>query len=381
MTPETPKPEDVLEGVASLDTARMTLRWALERIHRLERSLAETQKELERSAAARQAAESGLRSAQERAKALARRERLLAEMESLMKDVFRGRVDLKALAERRQAFDEDRRAAEESVRRRFRRLEEEKDREVLKREARIARLERALKLATETLRRRLRRREEALARRHEEQLDAERRRFQRLREELLRENGLLQEQTDRRLLLLEREQSLWRRQIEDEYRRLSAEESGRKDAAIEELERRARGLQEKVREEAQRRSRDLEEAFRLMREELRGKELELRRQSDEDLRALSAYYEERGRAGLDAQAERDEARAREIASLRASLRAASAELEKLRARPESALGDPAGPSVVAPRTAGRGTEPAAWLLWAAAAAAAAALAAALSSLI
>ena len=44
MAPEQEDPRDILENVGNLDTARMTLRWALERIRNLETNVAENQK-------------------------------------------------------------------------------------------------------------------------------------------------------------------------------------------------------------------------------------------------------------------------------------------------------------------------------------------------
>ena len=59
--PEQPdNPESLLDNIGSLDTARMTLRWALERIRGLERAYAEVQDLLQKSYDGRQKAEGDL---------------------------------------------------------------------------------------------------------------------------------------------------------------------------------------------------------------------------------------------------------------------------------------------------------------------------------
>lgn len=104
MPEEAPKDtERILESLTSLDTARMTVRWALERIRFLEQANNEM---LELLRGAREQKDKVLReleeartSADKRLSSIAQKERFVGEMQGMLNSLFKGQIDIKDVLE------------------------------------------------------------------------------------------------------------------------------------------------------------------------------------------------------------------------------------------------------------------------------------------
>ncbi|MBI5203025.1 MAG: hypothetical protein HY925_15645 [Elusimicrobia bacterium] len=111
MPEDTPKDtEKILDSLTSLDTARMTVRWALERIRFLEQANNEM---LDLLRSAREAKDKVLReldeakvSADKRLSALTQKERFVGEMQGMLNSLFKGQIDLKDVLEAKAQLEE-----------------------------------------------------------------------------------------------------------------------------------------------------------------------------------------------------------------------------------------------------------------------------------
>ncbi|MEE8425586.1 MAG: hypothetical protein V3S11_07135 [Elusimicrobiota bacterium] len=134
-----------LEGVSNLDTARMTLRWALERIRNLQNTISESQRMLQDSTISRREAVGELdafkKRVSEREGTLADRERFVNEMQVLLNDLFKGEIQITDFVRRKQAVELERKALEASVRRRLDDVDKAHQREIAEHNRRLANAE------------------------------------------------------------------------------------------------------------------------------------------------------------------------------------------------------------------------------------------------
>ncbi|TPW20034.1 MAG: hypothetical protein FD126_2096, partial [Elusimicrobia bacterium] len=219
-------PELLLENVASLDTARMTLRWALERIRGLERTHTETQELLQRSFESRQASEGALadfkKSFEDRGRKLAEKERFVGDMQKILNDLFKGDVDVTEFVKRRQALDEERATLESRVRRRLEEAEAAQKREVEENAKRLADMEGVYSASLGEAQRRFHAEVERLERDQSAALKAERERFDQFRAESHVEGARAADEYQRRILIFEHEYAAKRREMTEDLDRLKA---------------------------------------------------------------------------------------------------------------------------------------------------------------
>ncbi|MDE2293623.1 MAG: hypothetical protein KGL53_16190, partial [Elusimicrobia bacterium] len=229
-------PELLLENVASLDTARMTLRWALERIRGLERAHAETQQLLQASYDGRQKAEGELsdfkKSVDERLRKLAEKERFVSDMQRVLNDLFKGDVDVAEFVKRRQALDEERAHLEASVRRRVEEAESAHKREVEENSKRLAEMEGVYSASLADAQRRFHAELERVEAEQAAALKAERERYDQFRTEAHAEGARTAEEYQRRLLVFEHEYAGKRRQLADDLERLKERLGSEAQAAV-----------------------------------------------------------------------------------------------------------------------------------------------------
>ena len=231
-------PELLLENVASLDTARMTLRWALERIRGLERTASETQELLQKSFEGRQKAEGELddykRSIEDRLRKLGEKERFVSDMQRILNDLFKGDVDVSEFVKRRRALDEERAHLESQVRRRLEETESAQKREIEENSRRLAEMEGVYSSSLAEAQRRFHAELERIEAEHTAALKAERERYDQFRTETHRDSARMAEEYQRRLLILEHEYAAKRTELTGDLDRLKArlvDEAKASDAA------------------------------------------------------------------------------------------------------------------------------------------------------
>ncbi len=236
--PEQPdNTESLLDNIASLDTARMTLRWALERIRGLERAYAEVQELLQKSYEGRQKAEGDLgaykKSVEERHQKLAEKERFVSDMQRVLNDLFKGEVDVAEFVRRKTALEEERAQLEAKTRRRLEDAETAHKSEVSENSKRLADMEGVYSGALAEAQRRFHAELGRLELEHAAALKGERERYDQYRGETHRENARTAEEYQRGLLVLEHEYAGKRREMTEDLDRLKArlaEESKVSDA-------------------------------------------------------------------------------------------------------------------------------------------------------
>ncbi|MBI3298306.1 MAG: hypothetical protein HYZ75_09095 [Elusimicrobia bacterium] len=231
-------PELLLENIGSLDTARMTLRWALERIRGLERSHAEVQELLQKSYEVRQKSEGELdnykKTIEDRLKKLAEKERFVGDMQRILNDLFKGEVDVAEFVKRRAALDEERATLESRVRRRLEEAESAQKREVEENSKRLTEMESVYSASLAEAQRRFHAELERIEVSHAGGLKAERERYDQFRSQTHLEAAKTADEYQRRLLILEHEYAAKRRELTEDLDRLKArlgEEAKAADAA------------------------------------------------------------------------------------------------------------------------------------------------------
>lgn len=219
-------PELLLENVANLDTARMTLRWALERIRGLERTASETQELLQKSFEGRQKAEGELddykRSVEDRLRKLGEKERFVSDMQRILNDLFKGDVDVAEFVRRRKALDEERAHLESQVRRRLEEAEAAQKREIEENSRRLAEMEGVYSSSLAEAQRRFHAELERIELEHAASLKAERERYDQFRTETHRDSARMAEEYQRRLLILEHEYAAKRTELTGDLDRLKS---------------------------------------------------------------------------------------------------------------------------------------------------------------
>lgn len=119
--------ENLVNDVTSLDTARMTLRWALERLNTIEKEKADLKKNLtlaEETSKRLQARELSLKDAYEsRSKTLEEKEDFYTKLEATMALLGEGRLDIQQLLKKEAKLDSLRRSLEEEYGSKFEELD------------------------------------------------------------------------------------------------------------------------------------------------------------------------------------------------------------------------------------------------------------------
>lgn len=188
-----------LEGVSNLDTARMTLRWALERIRNLQNTISESQKMLQDSTISRREAVGELdafkKRVSEREGTLADRERFVNEMQVLLNDLFKGEIQITDFVRRKQAVELERKALKASVRRRLDDVDKAHQREIAEYNRRLANAEKKF----------------------DEELTREREKFGRFKEDISEGARHEEERYHGKLVGLEKEYTAKRRQLQGDF--------------------------------------------------------------------------------------------------------------------------------------------------------------------
>jgi hypothetical protein len=221
---EPEKPDDLLESVANLDTARMTLRWALDRMRSLETGNAEMRELLKAAAAGREGAVQELErfrlAAEDRLKRLDEKERFVKEMQGILNSLFKGELDVTGFVAKKQELEKTQELLEAKVRKRLAEAEEAHKREVSEHARLLAEMEGTYSGALAEAQRRFHEQASAIDRRRQEELTAEHGKTSQARDEALKEVQLQGEQYHQKTLLLETEYSAKRKELEVELGRL-----------------------------------------------------------------------------------------------------------------------------------------------------------------
>ncbi|MFC1679648.1 hypothetical protein ACFL2T_05510 [Elusimicrobiota bacterium] len=224
MGTESDNPEAIIDNLANLDTARMTLRWALERIRTLERNGAESQELLQQHYDARQKAieEFGAyrKSVEGRTKKLQEKERFVSQMQTILNDLFKGEVDVADFVKRREELEASKAALEAKVRKRLQDAEEAHRHEVEENAKRLSEMEGTYSGALRDAQQRYHAEIERLQRENEEALRAEKARLDKFREESHRTTERSADQYHQKMLVLEHSYSAKRQQLEEDLQRL-----------------------------------------------------------------------------------------------------------------------------------------------------------------
>ncbi|MFA6029288.1 MAG: hypothetical protein WC969_05505 [Elusimicrobiota bacterium] len=238
MSAEQPEkgPEELLDSVANLDTARMTLRWALERMRMLESGQGEMRELLKAAALGREDAVKELErfrlSVDERLTRLAERERFVAEMQGILNSLFKGELQVEEFVRRRQDLEKTQEVLEAKVRKRLAEAEEAHKRELEGHARMLSEMEgtytRALAEAQARYHGELEAREESAR----EAVETERAKAERAREDALAEIRLQSDQSHQKALLLEQETARRRAAFEEDLGRLRARLQEEHDLAL-----------------------------------------------------------------------------------------------------------------------------------------------------
>ncbi len=217
-------PEELLDNVGNLDTARMTLRWALERIRGLEKSLGETRNLLKETAAARDKigteADSQKREMASRTKSLEEKERFVAEMQRMLNDLFKGEVQVEDFVRLKGQVEAEKIALEGKVQKRLKELDLSHQRELQAQNEQLAEIEASYAGALSQAQKRYHTQIEGVRREHAKELEEEKEKYDAFREEALSENRLQEDRYHRKMLQLEREFSTKRLELQKDFESL-----------------------------------------------------------------------------------------------------------------------------------------------------------------
>ncbi|HBL18752.1 MAG: hypothetical protein A2X36_05160 [Elusimicrobia bacterium GWA2_69_24] len=226
MPEEADRPEIILENIANLDTARMTLRWALERIRTLEKTGVETQEALQQTYNARQTLISEFgdyrKSIEDRTKKLEEKEKFVSQMQGILNDLFKGQVDVAEFVRRKEELEASRTLLEAKVRKQLQEAEQAHQREVEENAKRLADMEATY---TGTFRDAQKRFHEQVAKLQADQeaaLRADREKLERSREEFRAEAETAVTGFHQRMLVLEHNYAAKRRELEEDFDKLKA---------------------------------------------------------------------------------------------------------------------------------------------------------------
>ncbi|MFA6091714.1 MAG: hypothetical protein WCU88_04445 [Elusimicrobiota bacterium] len=341
MMPEPPQPpqppernsDEMLEGMANLDTARMTLRWALERMRLLEAGQAEMRELLKTAVMGREEAVRGLDnfriSVDERVSRLAERERFVAEMQSILNNLFKGDLSVEDFVRRRTALEKTQEDLEARVRKRLSDAEEAHKREVAEHAKLLGEMESTYSRSLADAQKRFHEELAEMESRYRAELDAERAKTSASREESLAEVRLQADQFHQRALLLETEHSSRRKSFEEDLGRMQVKlQEEHRQALV-----REQSLHQTLREQIESEKKQLESELALKEQrisELRNILLQAEaaageREEAARRQAFSDFSRERAAFGEQLQAMRREA-ASQAERLAAEISALQAEL-------------------------------------------------------
>ncbi|MBI5243895.1 MAG: hypothetical protein HY922_09485 [Elusimicrobia bacterium] len=303
---ESEKPDEMLESVANLETARMTLRWALDRMRSLEAGNAEMRELLKAAASGREEAVKELErfrlSAEERLKRLSEKERFVQEMQGILNSLFKGELDVAGFVKKRQELDKAQELIEAKVRKQLAEAEELRKRELEGHARLLTEMEAAYTGALAEAQRRFHEAVAGLEKRHRAEIAAEQAKVSRAYEDVLQETSHQGEQFHQKALLMEAEFSGRRKELEKDLEKLQQK------LAEEHLqaEQRQSHLHEALRERIEAEKRQLEQELALrdarvaeMRQALVELEASIERREEEAVRKAFERFEEERRSFRD----------------------------------------------------------------------------------
>lgn len=308
MEPDFKNPEEVLQHIGNLDTARMTLRWSLERIRSLERGLSDAQISLAEAVAARERALSDSQDTrkefEKRARTLEEKERFVSEMQSMLNNLFRGEVQIADIIRLKEDLEKERTQLESQVRGRIKQAEDLARKTELENGERLAEIEATYAGALSEAQKRFQGKIEEVRRAHEKDLQAEREKFDRFREESLQDARVLEEHYHRKLLELEKDFAERRVGLQKDFETLKEkivqeqrEISNRREAALKrDLADKDAGtarLEQALSELEARHHENRIGQAKAVREKLESLQKELREEKEAQLAALRAEHEKR----------------------------------------------------------------------------------------
>ncbi|MBI3550150.1 MAG: hypothetical protein HY078_14020 [Elusimicrobia bacterium] len=224
MADEPENVERVLETASSLDSARLTLRWALERVRHLERSQAETLELLRHTQQARdqaaQALDAAKQSLDKRGADVARKESFVNELERMLKSVFNGQINVQELVEQRQELDRLKADIEADARRLVHNAEERHKRDLDEYAKRIAAMEASHAQALSEAQSRYDAQLRDVARQRQEESILQSEKESRFREDLTEQLQKQGDQYHQKLVLMQYEYAAKREELHKEFERL-----------------------------------------------------------------------------------------------------------------------------------------------------------------
>ncbi len=323
--------EEIVAGLSSLDSARLTVRWALERIRFLESSNAEILELLRQTRLAREQTE-------KRYQGTLQKEKLIAEMQGMLNSLFKGEVDIQKLLEQREKLDALEKELEAKAGARMAEADEKANVAIKEYQRRAVELERTYKEAlAETEARHREELQEMERRRQREALDQQAREA-RFQEQLQEEIQKHAEEYQQKTMLLQLEFSAKRKELQKDYEQLKVkllEEATAAQATHSDAYRLAQmhwnAEKERLQGQLEEMERELnrqQEAFSAVEQSLR--ERELRRVQERDIRHQQEL------AAIEAKWEKELQSAREngIQALRAAREEYQAQGMRLQAQAE-----------------------------------------------
>lgn len=341
---ESENPERTLDNLTNLETARMTLRWALERIRGLEGTITETQGLLKAATSARESAlrelESYRESMDERTKVLAEKERFVSEMQTILNDLFKGEVDVAGFVRRKTRLEADHKALEAKLKRRIADAEAAHAREVEEHGKRLSEMEATYTSALADAQKRYHEQIEKLQREHSDGLAAEKEKYAQFKENTIAELRVQADEYHQKTVILEVEYSRKRKELQNDFERLKAKLLDENERRQETHQRTLTQLQEgwtAEREKLEARLKQREEQVLAMEDKLRGMERDFIQQHDQlsaqnesHIQELRGQYQEALAAQKADAAKESQRQAKELAAARDELANREADFQKER---------------------------------------------------
>ncbi|MCX5787974.1 MAG: hypothetical protein NTX64_05615 [Elusimicrobia bacterium] len=213
--------EQIVQGLTNLDTARMTVRWALERIRFLEQTNNEMLELMRQARLSKDEAlkelETARKSADKRLSTLAQKERFVSEMQGMLNSLFKGEVDLKQVLDAKNNLEEHKAELEAKAKAQIEEAEARTRHEADQAHARAASLEASYARALEEAENRYQEQLKELQRQRQQEGVAAQEREARFKEKLLEEVQKQAEQYHQKLSLLQFEFSARRQDLQKEY--------------------------------------------------------------------------------------------------------------------------------------------------------------------
>lgn len=224
MSEEPSQPDQILASVSNLDAARLTLRWALDRIRFLEGAHTESVDLLKQAWQSRDGAAKDLENFRaqfdKRIQALQQKERLVVDMQAMLNGLFKGEFQIKDFLEEKNKLETLKRELESTTRAKIEELEARQRLELAERDRRFAELEAAYQQQLADLRNHHQNELKDLERRHHEEDLNKKEKEALFKDQLLAQVQKQNEQNHQKMILLELEYNAKRKDLQQDYDKL-----------------------------------------------------------------------------------------------------------------------------------------------------------------